>query len=275
MTQIRKQIKKNAKAALCGKWGMASAAVILIVCVIVLVSAIMEFLLIVFGVNIFNRDFMKLEDVLGGLVNSDPTALIIIAGCLVLDIILLVPLWTGLKRLCCNAAAGNETRFPDIFSIKWFSSIRLFFAVFIRFVLAAAVFSVPSAMLFLLPSRIGSGRMAGLVPLIYFTAFVLAVFALILGFVFIKRYFLSMYLASENPDWKLRRCLKVSAKMMRGRKSGLLNLELSFIPLLLTGVLVVPLIFIIPYIQTSFAIYAKYIIQDYENSETEKQLYER
>ncbi len=92
--------------------------------------------------------------------------------------------------------------------------------------------------------------------------FLRGLFTVLLGFLFIIPgiiYFYSTYFAfqimADNPEISPMQALKLSRKMVRGNRTELFVLDLSFIPWSLLCIFVFPLIYVMPYISTTQALF--------------------
>ena len=79
------------------------------------------------------------------------------------------------------------------------------------------------------------------------------------------RYFLAPYLLSNDETLSPAQALRLSFKMMSRRAGGLLGFFLSFIGWGLLCLLVLPVMYVLPLIWISGAIYARYLIADYNS----------
>ena len=75
------------------------------------------------------------------------------------------------------------------------------------------------------------------------------------------RYFLAPYILAENPQMKSREAVKQSVKYMKGHKGDVFVFGLSFIGWILLCVFFIPMFYVIPYMNASHAMYARYLIQ--------------
>ena len=91
-------------------------------------------------------------------------------------------------------------------------------------------------------------------------ALLLITAALLLS-VFLLRYFLAPYILAEDQKQSARKCIVLSKRYMKGRKGQLWVFYLSFFPWLLLSFLILPILYVCPYISCASALYAKYLIE--------------
>ena len=84
------------------------------------------------------------------------------------------------------------------------------------------------------------------------------------------RYFLTPYYLVHRPDLTVSQAIQLSIRGTREQKGNLLLFGLSFLPWMLLGLLVVPLLYVLPYLMASRALYAKVLITREERREPEE-----
>ena len=75
------------------------------------------------------------------------------------------------------------------------------------------------------------------------------------GIILSFAYSMAFYIFADNPDIGIIDCLKKSREMMKGYKFDYFAFCLSFIGWILLCILIVPIIWVVPYIQTATTIY--------------------
>lgn len=85
--------------------------------------------------------------------------------------------------------------------------------------------------------------------------FLLCLLWIIPGIIYFYSTYFAYQIMADNPEISPMQALKLSRKMVRGNRTELFVLNLSFIPWLLLCIFVFPLIYVIPYISTTNALF--------------------
>ncbi len=102
-----------------------------------------------------------------------------------------------------------------------------------------------------------------LIPFGYILALCLAIIAFVICLIFLQRYALARYLIISGECNKVRKAIKLSIKIMNGKKAEYLWLICSFIGWFLTCIFVLPLFFVLPYFNISLTLYYRYLIEQF------------
>ena len=269
--ELRKKIKKDALVSLRNSWGKATA-ILLFICGVHLLFWLLEQL---FG-SLLHIDFLsgggKLDFYQGTLKVATPFVLMA-ALFAFLSFVVTVPLHYGAVKWYLRQVSGDSPALSTIFDC--FHSIRRFFrSLLLKLAIGVRVLAV--GILAYLPSAailVGIQYMSGyespgaimarlmLIPLLCLISLAAALFV----FGFSLRYFLAGYFFVSTHKG-VSECIKLSVRGMKGNIQQTLSLYLSFLPWLLLAPLLVPLLFIHPYMQASLAIYAKYLMTKLERN---------
>ncbi|MBP3442635.1 MAG: DUF975 family protein [Clostridia bacterium] len=88
-------------------------------------------------------------------------------------------------------------------------------------------------------------------------ALILLITGLVFRFIFIQRYFLAEFLLTEDPSLKPVQCIKQSKNIIDGHIFRVIRFKLSFLPLFLSCILIIPSVFVYPHYKQSRTIIAK------------------
>lgn len=267
--ELRKKIKKDALFSLRNSWGKATA-VLLFICSVHLLFLLLEQF---FGM-LLHIDFLsgggRLDLYRGRLEVGTPFVLMAALFALI-SFVVTVPLHYGATKWYLRQVGGDSPALSTIFDC--FHSIRRFFrSLLLKINIALRVLGVgivaflPSVAIFLAIRYMGGYESPGaviarllLIPLLFLISLAAALFV----FAFSLRYFLAGYLFVNSHKGVLE-CIKLSVQGMKGNIQLTFSFYLSFLPWLLLAPLLVPLLFIYPYMQASLAIYAKYLMTKME-----------
>ena len=102
---------------------------------------------------------------------------------------------------------------------------------------------------------------------------VLLIIGSVFAFIVNQRYFLAEYLYANNPKLKINQAIKQSRNLLDGHLFRIIKFKLSFLPLLLSGILIFPLFFIVPHYKLSCCILAKELCIWYNCQKTQEDDY--
>ena len=82
-----------------------------------------------------------------------------------------------------------------------------------------------------------------------------SVLFIIPGIILALAYSMVFYIFADNPEISWEDCLKTSREMMKGYKGNLFCFGLSFLGWIILCCLIIPIIWVVPYIETSMTLY--------------------
>lgn len=291
-----KSIKSTAKSQLYPNWSKAYAAmgfILMATLCLYLAQRLVEALLS--GYGIIKSTAITFEDLSGfrALANaiienvkseSFIFALVITLFFLVLRFLIISPLEQGQYKWYYSVAKGSKTYLSKVFFYYKTNSgyislllfrvgkiIRQIFYGIISFIAAIAALSLSIYQLSLYSqSVLASDRNKAVLYLIV-TAFLLLLGVVLYTLLMIK-YFLADYLFAAINDFdggikKVNSCFSRSKELMTGQSGRVISLAISFIPAILSCVLIVPILYVYPYMNASFAVLARDIIKEAKESE--------
>lgn len=181
--------------------------------------------------------------------------------------VLLSPLTVGEKRWYLALVFSQAQPFVGVFAFYgrtrfWWKSVWLSFRLWLR--------KWTLRMFCLLPAAAAYGvwvlakRTAAYLPyMLLFTILVigLLLLGLLMAYLLNLRYFLAPYLIGGDMLLSSGQALRESKQRMKGFVGVLFQLELSFLPLYLTCVFIIPVFFVLPYCKTCRAEFARIRIE--------------
>ncbi len=285
-----KSIKNTSKAQLTQNWSKAYAAMAILLMAslcIYLAEQLVNTLLSEYGLiktSVFaDNSFDNIADFFNSvtkfvLSKEFLNAQLITAFFIVLRFLIIAPVELGHTKWYYSVVKGSKTYLSKLFFYYQSNSSYIYLLVFkfgqyirrigygiLSFAATAASLSL-SLYQFSLYSASGvdSDRNKA------FLYLVVTVFMFILGLVMylllMLKFFLAKYLFVGINDFnsgvkKVNSCFSRSKEMMNGQSGKVISLAISFIPALLTCVLLLPILYVYPYIRTSFAAQARSIIK--------------
>lgn len=291
-----KSIKSTAKSQLYPNWSKAYAAmafILMAMLCIYLAQQLVESLLSGYGV--IKSISVELDGVtdLSGAANAIVEAVssgeflraqFITLFFLLLRFLVISPLEQGQYKWYYSVANGSKTYLSRMFfyyrtnsayiSLLMFrvgKLIRQIFYGIISFIAAIAALSL-TVYQFSLYNRTGivSDRNKAILYLAV-TAFLLLL-GIVLYVLLMLKYFLVDYLFAAINDFdkgtkKVNACFSRSKELMSGQTGRVIALAVSFIPSIISCVLIVPMLYVYPYMNTSFAVLARDIIKEAKENE--------
>ena len=88
-------------------------------------------------------------------------------------------------------------------------------------------------------------------------ALILLITGLVFRFIFVQRYFLAEFILTEDPSLKPLQCIKRSKNIIDGHLFSVIRFKLSFLPLFISCILIIPSIFVYPHYKQCRTIIAK------------------
>ncbi len=271
MTDLRVTIKRDAKRALATGWGRAISILL------IFMGLHFLFLSLESGAQmLMNFDGYSYphtwEDMLQQ-VNETPWVLMATTALLLfIRWFLLTPLSLGAKSWYLSLTDGQPLPVGELFvplgNKLLGRSLLAWLLLALRWVFWGVLFTVvPAGVLgysgsLLLAGQDTSAAIMGLVLGSGLTSLSSLLFTVFMG-----RYFLVGYLLTTRYDMKAGEAIRLSVRYTKGKLWELFILKLSFLPWLLLCLLVLPVFFVQPYMQTTFAIYARYFIESGKRGE--------
>lgn len=259
-------IKTDARNALrfCG--GRTVASMLIVFLAYLAISLTESVLLLVFaGMDALYLDYTVPE-------NFSPEILAITGGSALVYFIVMSVIAMGYTKLHFAFAEGRDESISTLFDMfssakKFFGS--LFFSVEygLRLIITAAFAAAPGTGLFYIAyTYIPDGNRT--IELLKISACCIAISLVILclslWLIFIQRWHLAKYYFISGKG--VFKSFSLSAKASKGFCTSLLKFKLSFIGWAVISLLILPMIWSVPYYMISAAIYSKYLMERYEHS---------
>ena len=248
----------------CG--GRTIASVMIIALAYLSISITESVLLMIFcGSDAIYQDIYTLAE-------NHPEALYITAGAAFFWIFLIPALLLGFTKLCLSFAEGNDESIATLFdmfsSFKKFIGSAFFAAAFaIRYLFVFGVALLPGGAFFwFAETYIPDGNRT--LQLLKISACCVAVAIMILcvflAVIFVQRWNLAAYYRAAGTG--IHKSFSLSAKATKGIYTRIISFKFSFIGWGVLSLLILPLIWAVPFYGISNAIFAKYLMERYEHS---------
>lgn len=193
--------------------------------------------------------------------------IILFEGILLVSTILATPVFTGYQKLCYNISKGKENSLSDVFYYfkggLYGKCLRININIMFRILGYFCGFGAP-ALFMIISSTFSSNETSGILTYIY----VVYLVVLIIGtFFWAMRYTVIPCVLFEDESLSSSEIVKIGLQMAKPRLSTINMLTLSFFPYLLLCFFVVPLIFVVPYMNVAYMTNGKWITQMYLTSD--------
>ena len=248
----------------CGGRAVASVLIAALSCLII--TAAESVLLLIFcGTKALYIDIYTLA-------KAYDEAIYITGGAAFFHLLFLPALMIGYTKLLLSFAEGNDESISVLFemfsSFKKFIGSAVFSIVFAaRYIFVFGVALLPGgAFLWFSETYIPDGNRTA--QLLKISACCVAVTIMILctflAFIFVQRWSLAVYYRALGNG--IQKSFALSAKAAKGFGTRIISFKFSFIGWGFVSLLILPLIWVLPYYGISNAIYAKYLMERYEHS---------
>ncbi len=265
---IRPIIKKNARESLKHHWGRAIGILLFLLAVNGIFLLLEQLFYDLLAMNVREEPALVVDFFRGQIRVTSSMALVTLIFAIV-GFVLTTPLMFGMTKWYFHQVGGQRPALLTIFT--YFYSVRdLLRALALRVMLAVrlflwgVLFGLPSAALaFGIELAAGcGGSFAFLVVLgLGLLEIVVTLTMALLWFCWVQRYFLAEYLFVSRAEMGLHAMIRKSVEIMKGNRWDTAKLYLSYLPWCLLGVLVVPWLFILPYLFAGMAINARVLLE--------------
>ncbi len=264
--ELHRIIKSDARRALRRYWAKSVVAALTLFSAYIAIALAESVLLFVFsGEESLSTDFLSL--------GRTSTETLVITGISALVFCLLMPaLIVGYKKLHLAFANGGEIAVATLFDS--FSSLREFFRAIafallltIRRSLVFAAALVPGGALIYAAYRFiePQSRTVYMLELCaYCVGGILILLCLALALIFSQRWFAVPYYLAEGTG--VHKAFVLSVKATKGFCPEIIRFKISYFGWGLLSVLILPLLWSLPYYSTANAIYAKYLMERFEHN---------
>ena len=263
------QIKKGAKSALRGNWGRVTAIFFIFIGFWLLISSAETLVYLLCGFDPYMDPSMTPENFLDNVLAYTPAQILITAGACLVWLLVFMPLFGGCVRWFHALTGGEAPELKTLFGCfasfrRWRRCVAAALQVLVRALIWLAAFiSLPVLVslffrYFPIPQASPLARFADFGTI---SAWVLTTLAVFFYLVFLQRYSLTFHYLAEDEKLTARKAVKESIRATDGRCGELFSLRLSFFWWALLSVLVLPMMYTVPYYCASISIYARYLME--------------
>ena len=266
------EIKKAARGALKHRWPEAIVISVVLIATVLLNTFMQYMLMSIFKVKEVWTPFTPTDLPL----ISQLASIGITLFSAVFSFLIMFPLFFGVMRWFWFITGGSSVSVGDIF--YYFSSPKIFFKtlglsirLYIRLVIGAVVCFLPYILLGVVtsPHLYDSLEvsmpivMNGLLPLVSF----FKLFGFLALLMWISVYILCYTVIFSEPELSAGKIIRRTVKVTKGFRFNTVGFFFSFFGWLLLSLLAVPLIFTVPYLLASFAVYGREVYRASKHTE--------
>mgnify|MGYP000999967817 CR=1 FL=1 len=274
MGSLFKKIKKNAKHALQNNWSKA-IAIMFIMAMLWAVLAVSEAIISnIAGVSGYIDKLGTASIFFDDKPDISLPAIIISAVFSVLGFMMFFPLSAGICRWNLNVAAGEQNDVSDIFlcfrSIKiYIKSILLGLSLLWRYMLWALLFFALPFFVQIFGIKLLQGAESALFSVLSSIMVLISVLMWVICFIlfaiFIQKYSMVKYILVLDAQQPVSHIIKLSCQAVHGNRLKLTLFKLSFLLHYFIGIiLLLPMLYVIPFFNASTAIYAKLLLEKHK-----------
>jgi len=268
---LNKAIKFNAKKCLRNNWVRAILIFVIIAAVSAVLGALDNAIFSAFG---FHRVEISIDLLQGGymewwLAEGADVTWYEVALSILLSLVrlcIMAPLTLGAANWALELSDGRSNSIGELFwafdNAAWYRSVWMSITVAVKTGLfAIAVEAIPTAMMAIGAANLWENRSLG-VPLVVIGS-VLMLVALPFTWWFGARYMAANLLLCDRYYYTVKEATRLSVALTRGRRWQIVGFYLSFLPWYLLCCLVLPLLYVIPYVAVAGTMMARYLFEDY------------
>lgn len=264
--ELYRMIKKDAKRLLRSVWGRSLAAGLIVTALALLITSAESAFLFVFS----DGDFLDPEALVLSATSTE--SLVITVSAAVLTVLLVPQGLRGMKKLHLSFLDGEEKGLSPLFESfspfwRFLDTSAFWCLLFARTLLGFIVAMTPgTALLWFIGTYMP--KTSRTLQLLEIGACLLSVLLILLcltlWLIFCQRWFLAPYYFAEGNS--AHRSFSLSIKATKGRRTAIFGFHLSFFGWAVLSVLILPLLWAVPYYETASAVFARYLMERYERS---------
>lgn len=271
---VRKTVKKNAKASLSGKWGKAILILLIFIGVNVVLNILDSVIFEALGYENMHVTYKLLESPsfqfeYSSIGEAPLGAYLVSVAFSLIRLCIMAPLMLGIINWALELTDGRAKPVGTVFwaydNTAFGRSVLLDLSIAIK----TSLFSLVIMLIPMLLIGFGSGLAAvgsispalGIIMRVSGGLLLLACVPFVLWFA--ARYFVARLLLCDRYYYTTREATHLSVEATRGRRWAVVGFYFSFLPWYLLCVLLLPLLYVLPYYRVSSVMYARYLFEDY------------
>lgn len=265
MTELFSTAKSTAKQALKDVWGVAVALTLTGIAVTLITMFFQSLVGMFLDITLLSYGTQSTPQI-----NTSITSIVFTAFFCVFNLLVISNLELGTKAYYFYRSYGEDNDISAAF--MYFNSLKstlkscgLYVRIFLETAVATTIIFIPFTVTDMLTDMFYVRNLTEADKILLLMVSILSVLMFIVGVIFVLIYvgnfFAVPYAAAANPTLKNGDIIKQSKLAAKGNLSEIFMLKLSFIPACLTLILAVPILYVLPYINMTCSIYARYLLE--------------
>ncbi len=242
-------VRKQARITLKGNYVAAVAAFLILLSPLFILEALGTVIDMLLVQTVSDKQTLELMEIL------------ILTPICIAAVVLLSPLFNGYVRLFYQAAYTKKMNMNDVFyyfsAERYQNTLHLNMLMIVRMIFPALLCFLPLLAYYFICLRYMEDFIGTVLYLD--AAFLLTALSMILLILYALKYYLVFTLYCEDETADVRQLIRTSKAMMKELKSSAAHLIFSFIPWMLLCLLILPALYVIPYMTQSLCIGAKWM----------------
>lgn len=265
---LRKAIKFNAKKCLKNNWGRAILILVILTAVNLVLGALDNAIFSAMGFERVKIDWDILRETIYRFDAQEisPAAVALSLLLSLIRLCIMAPLALGAVNWALELSDGRSNSIGELFwafdNAAWYRSVWMRITLAIKKGLfSVAVELIPTVMLTIGTLNLIDNRALGVTLVLLGTVLSIAGIPFVLWFN--ARYFAANLLLCDRYYYTVKEATRLSVALTRGRRWQIVGFYLSFLPWYLLCCLVLPLLYVIPYVAVADTMMARYLFEDY------------
>ncbi len=261
--RLYRQIRRDARRSLFSRWAKAAAGILFLAGIFAAFQLARGLIGWFLGTSGYALSWNRST----GTLTVDSTQLMLDGAVFLLSEWILCPLIIGYLGFIYQLTSGEEPALAAIFepmqSVRGLLRSFLFGIVMQGMgALAAAVCCLPGGLvLWSVGMLSGSSGMAALLRIaLGLLGLALLILGLLLAAAVMTRFIAAPFILAYDDRSGVLAALRLSARATKGFRGELLTMVLSFLPLMLLCILLVPMLFVVPYMAASCALFSRFLL---------------
>lgn len=265
MTELFSTAKTTAKQALKDVWGVATALTLSCTAVVLVVLLFQSLLGMFLDISLLSYAGQNSPGV-----NTSWRSLLFSTFFCIFNLLVLSNVYLGSKAYYFYRSYGAENDVSILFMyfenlITVLKSAMLYLRIFAEMAVVGILIFAPAGGADILLDMLYVRNLTEKDKILLLMVSILSVLLFIVGAVFMLiyagKFFAVPYLAASNLNLKNSEIIQKSKLCAKGNLSEIFSLKLSFIPLYISLVLAIPILYVLPFVNMTQAIYARYLME--------------
>lgn len=261
--RLYRQIRQDAKRCLSSRWAKAAAGILFLAGVAVVFALARNPLGGFLGTSGHGIQWNESTHTL----TFDMAQIALSGAIFLLSQLILCPLTLGYLRFIYQMTSGEEPVLATMFEPmqNWTSFLRsvlLFWILLLLGIVGTAVCCLPGGLAL---GAVGmTNRVSGTAALLRIALMLLGILLILLGILagwaFMTRYIAAPFILAMDEKIGVFSALRLSSRATKGFRGELFTMLLSFFPLILLCIFLVPALFVLPYIAMTCALFSRFLL---------------